>query len=72
MAEKRAKAYDTQLGLKVTADAKEHLSLLKAKLRRKGHRVSEQAIVDVLILAADAADLESHFPKKKTASEEAE
>jgi hypothetical protein len=56
--------FNTSLGLRVSADAKEKLTILKATLVRRGCRASEQAIVDALILNADCALLETYLPKR--------
>lgn len=57
-------AYDTAIYAKVTAEAKERLGVLKARLARKGREATDQTIIDTLIMNADEEALESRLPVK--------
>jgi hypothetical protein len=60
--------FDTALGVKVTAVAKERLANMKAALVRRGCKATEQMIVDLLIMQADVDALEQSLPQKRRAA----
>lgn len=56
--------FDTPLFVKVTAEANERLSVLKASLIRGRYRASKQTIITALILAAEQKSLERLHARK--------